>query len=122
MGALLVPLLILAVLLVVAVIGTRGWMARRLAAADDLARPEAPTLDYVVPAGQDPVVVITALTSEGYAATADPADVHLIHISCPSGEDRERARARATIEAVHTTAIDSGVAFDPGPVRFVDER
>jgi hypothetical protein len=122
MGALLVPLVIIVVLVVLALVAARAWMGRRTEVADELASPESPTLDYVVPAGQDPVVVLTALSADGYVATADPTDVHLIHISCPSGEDRERARVRATIESVHTTAIDDGAPIDSGPVRFVDER
>jgi len=82
---------------------------------------DEPLLDYVVPAGQDPAVVLAALAAERYDASTDPGQANLIHIACPGGADRERARVRATIEAVHTTAIDAGAPFDPGPVRFQDE-
>lgn len=121
MGALLVPLLILVVVLVVVGVGVRSWAARRDAAAEELARPATSTLDYLVPPGQDPVVLLTALTTEGFAATADPHRADLVHISCPAGPDRDRARARATIASVHRTGIDSGAPMDPGTVRFLDE-
>jgi hypothetical protein len=82
---------------------------------------DAQHLDYVVPAGQDPAVVLAALAAEGYDATTDPGQANLVHTRCPSGPERERARVRATIQSVHTTAIDAGAPFDPGPVRFQDE-
>jgi hypothetical protein len=122
MGALLVPLVILLVILVIAWVGLRSWAGRRTAVADDLAEPRTSTLDYVVPPGQDPVVLLTALSAEGYTATADPRQTDLVHISCPAGADRDRARVRATIQSVHSTAIDTGVPMDPGHVRFVDEQ
>ena len=78
------------------------------------------SLDYFVPEGQDPAVVLTALSAAGYSASVDPGDVHLVHVEYPSGPD-ERERVRGTIESVRTTAIDSGSSLDPRPVRFVDE-
>jgi hypothetical protein len=102
--------------------GARTWAKRWTAVSDELARPDSPTLDYVVPEGQDPPVVLAALSAEGYSAAPDPDNVHLLHISCPAGPDRDRARVRSTIAGVHTTAIDAGVPLDPGEVRFVDEE
>jgi hypothetical protein len=122
MGALLVPLVILVVLAVVVAVGVRSWSRRHAAVADDLAATSTPTLDYLVPPGQDPVVLLTALSAEGYTATADPVQTELVHISCPSGPDRDRAHVRGTIAAVHTTAIDAGAPMEPGDVRFLDER
>ncbi|MDF1606244.1 hypothetical protein [Nocardioides sp. YIM 152315] len=122
MGAILVPLIVLAVILVVAVIGIRSWAGRRNAVADDLAERRTPTLDYVVPPGQDPVVLLTALSADGYSATEDPRRTDLVHISCPAGLDRDRARVRATIQAVHTTAVETGAPIESGPVKFVDEQ
>jgi len=80
------------------------------------------SLDYVVPEGQDPAVVLTALSREGYSATPEPGQVNLLHIDCPSGPEQDRAAIRRIIESVHTTGIDSGAPFDPGSIRFVDER
>lgn len=122
MGALLVPLIVLVVILIAVGIGVRAWAARREAVAEDLARPTTSTLDYHVPPGQDPVVVLTALSTEGFSATADPHRTDLVHISCPAGADRDRARVRATIASAHSTAIDTGASMDPTPVRFADEE
>lgn len=121
MGALLVPIIVAAVVAVVVLVGVRRWASGHSRQADELAEPGEPTLDYLVPEGQDPVVLLTALSADGYTATTDPTNANLIHIACPSGRDRERARARATIQSVHTTAIDHGAPFDPDQVRFVDE-
>lgn len=121
MGAILVPLIIVVVLLLIAGAGLRSWSARRHEVAEELAGPTAPTLDYVVPPGQDPVVLLTALSTEGYTATADPVQTQLLHISCPAGPDRDRAHVRATIATVRSTALDTGAPMDPGQVRFTDE-
>jgi len=123
MDALLVLILALAVVagaLVVLGAGIRSWSSRSRRTAEELAGP-APTLDYVVPPGQDPAVVLNALATEGYAVRAAPARTRLLHVSCPAGPDRDRAHVRATIASVHHTAIDAGAPMEPGEVRFTDE-
>jgi hypothetical protein len=125
--SLLIPAVVLAIVLGAVFVflggaGAGSWVGRRTAIADEHRDPATPTLDYAVPAGQDPVVVLTALSREGYAATADPAQADLIHISTPAGPDRDRARVRATIAAVRETALDTPMPMDPGEVRFTDER
>ena len=121
MTAPLVPILIVVVIAIVVAVGTWRWMAAHRREADELASPGSPTLDYRVPAGQDPVVVLSALVSVGYDATTDPSDTMLVHVGGPAGLDRERPRVRATIEAAGQTAIDTGVPFEPAAVRFLDE-
>ena len=87
-----------------------------------MADPATETLDYVVPGGQDPAVVRAALSKEGYEAVQDPrGGDQLLHIECRADRDRERAKVRAVIESVGTTAIDAGVPLDAPPVRFADE-
>ena len=76
------------------------------------------TLRYRAPEGQDRVAVSTALRQAGYDPQPDETDHQLIHLTCAE-EDRERVRE--TIGAVRVTALDTGVARDPGPVRFGDE-
>jgi hypothetical protein len=123
----LVLVLVVVVVVVIAFLAlTRGgaagrWGRERAAAHEELAGP-ASTLDYEVPAGQDPALLVAALREEGYEAAPDPHRTNLLHIECPSGPDRERSRVRATLGAVRSTAIDAGAPMDPGPVRFVDER
>ena len=121
MGAFLIPVIVILVVVLVLVLGGRTWMARHTRRADELARPDSSTLDYVVPTGQDPVVVLNSLSAKGYEATPDPRQVHLLHISCPAGPQRDRAHVRTIIESADRTSIDSGAPVDPGAVRFVDE-
>ncbi len=84
--------------------------------------PATETLDYVVPEGQDPAVVRAALSKEGYESALDPqSGDQLLHIDCRSGRDRERAKVRAVIESVGTTAIDAGVPIERPLVKFTDE-
>jgi hypothetical protein len=118
-------LVIVAVVVAVALflgMGRASQARRRAETEDDLAQPATSTLDYVVPPGQDPVVLLTALSAEGYTAVTDPRQNDLLHIACPSGPDRDRAHVRGTIAAVHTTAVDAGAPMEPGDVRFLDER
>jgi hypothetical protein len=80
-----------------------------------------PTLEYDVPTGQDPAVILAALTSAGYTATVDPTGVHqVVSVACPAGVDRERAHVRSLIESANVTAPDDGVRLD-ADVRFRDE-
>ena len=115
----IVPVLLLAVV-VIALVRMRSWGQQRVARDHDLAGPAA-TLDYVVPPGQDPALVVSALRQDGYEAAPDPRRTDVLHIECPAGPDRERPRVRATLQSVRRTAIDTGAPMDPGPVRFVDE-
>jgi hypothetical protein len=121
MGPVLITLIAIVVVSVLLLV-TREWVARRATRADDLARADSAPLDYLVPTGQDPAVITAALSAEGYAAAPQPGETHLLHISCPAGQERERAHVRATISGGHRTGIDDAQAhFDLGTVRFVDE-
>jgi hypothetical protein len=122
MGALLIPIIAVAVIVVFAFVAGRRWLGQRQRVADDLAAPSTATIDYRVPPGQDPVVLLTALSAEGFTATTSPADATLIRVACPAGPDRYRAQVRAVIASVDTTAIDSGATFDVEDVRFTDEQ
>jgi hypothetical protein len=86
-----------------------------------LASEQTPTLEYSVPTGQDPAVILAALHGEGYTATVDPNHTQqLVLIACPGGLDRERARVRSIIAAADVTTIDDGGPVDVD-VRFRDE-
>ena len=122
MGAILVPIIVVVVVAIVALWGMRAWVSGHQRQADELAAPGTSSLDYLVPPGQDPVVVLTALSAEGYDASTDPDAPNLVHVACPAGPDRDRARVRAVIHAAGSTAVDAGVPFEPGEVRFTDER
>jgi hypothetical protein len=122
MGALLIPMIVVVLIVVLVFVAGRRWLGQRQRVADDLAAPSTATLDYRVPPGQDPVVLLAALGAEGFTATTSPDDATLIRVACPAGPDRYRARLRAVIASVHTTAIDSGASFDVEDVRFTDEQ
>jgi hypothetical protein len=80
-----------------------------------------PTLEYEVPTGQDPAVILAALTRAGYTATVDPSGAHqIVSVACPAGPDRERAYVRSVIESANVTAPDDGAPLDVA-VRFRDE-
>jgi hypothetical protein len=120
MGALLLPVLAAVVVLVLLAVLVHRWMSEHTRRAVDLAEPDTSTLDYVVPEGQDPAVLLGALVRDGFEASPDPAESHVLHISCPAGPDRDRARARACLEAASSTALDHGAPVER-PVRFRDE-
>jgi len=82
---------------------------------------DMPRLEYEVPVGQDPVVVLTALGRAGYVTSTDHIDHQRVRIACPGGIEPERAHVRTATSAIHTTAISGGMPMDPGQVRFIDE-
>jgi hypothetical protein len=59
-----------------------------------------PTLEYVVPTGEDPVVVLAAVQRAGYTACVDSHGAHqLVLVKCPGGVGPERAKVRSVIES-----------------------
>ena len=83
--------------------------------------PGAQTLNYIVPEGQDPTILVTALHHAGYEVVADPAGgEQRLLIGCPGGREADRAAIRAVIEHVQTTGID-GVGLRVDHARFEDE-
>ena len=121
MPVVLIPIFIIVAIVVAVAIarGARTWGQRRVETHDELAGP-ATTLDYVVPSGQDPALLVSALRQDGYEAAPDPRDTDVLHIECPGGLDRERPRVRATLQSVRRTGFE-GAPMDPEPVRFADE-
>lgn len=97
------------------------WVKTRQRQSDAVNDPAAPTLEYRVPASQDPAVVLAALHGEGYEATIDRRDTHLVRVACPAGVDRERPRVRAVISTADSTSIDHGAPVDTDHIRFTDE-
>jgi hypothetical protein len=96
------------------------WAKERGATAEALEDLDTETLEYVVPPGQDPVVVTSALAAEGFTTSLDSTgEVVLIH--CPTGRERARPKARAAIAAADTSAVEHGQALQLGRVTFRDE-
>jgi len=81
--------------------------------------PGTPRLEYVVPTGQDPVVVLAVLERAGYTATVDPSGAHqVVMVQCRV--DRDRERVRSLIESANVTALHEGMPISVA-VRFRDE-
>jgi hypothetical protein len=117
----IVMVLAILVLAFVVLYVVREQVKRRERVDKTLEDERTPTLEYVVPTGQDPSVILTALDRAGYTATVDPFGAHqVVSVACPAGLDRERAHVRALIESANVTAPDDGIPLDT-PVRFRDE-
>ena len=118
-----VIVLVLAVLaLALVVLYVLREQVRRRQAVDEVVEDErTPTLEYEVPTGQDPSVILAALTQAGYTAAVDTSGAHqVVSVVCRAGVDRERARVRSVIESANVTAPDDGVPLAVD-VRFRDE-
>jgi hypothetical protein len=80
-----------------------------------------PTLEYVVPTGEDPVVVVAALERAGYTVAVDAHGAHqLVIIECPGERELSRGTVRAVIDSAHVRAAADGLPA-PAAVRFGDE-
>ncbi len=121
----LAAFLVFFVLAVALVVGysarTTGKVAKK-AEAQDARDPRVEALDYQVPDGQDPAVLISALQSEGYTADLEVRDAgRYLAIACPAGRERERARVRNVLAQNHMASIE-GPSFSPGKIAFEDEK
>jgi hypothetical protein len=80
---------------------------------DELHDTRTPTLEYVVPTGQDPVEILAVLERSGYTVGVDSHGAHqVVMVKCPTGLDADRAKVRALIESAH-------VGPDGAPMRSV---
>src|SRR4051794_38186322 len=71
-----------------------------------------PTLEYVVPTGQDPVGILAALEGAGYTAAVDSRGPHqVVLIACADGLDVHRNEVRSLVTAA--TVVAPGA---PAPV------
>lgn len=99
----------------------REQAKRRDAVDEELTADRASTLEYDVPTGQDPTVILAALETAGYTATVDPRGAHqVVIVACPHGVETERERVRAAIESADVTTPEDGVPVH-ATVVFRDE-
>lgn len=114
----LVLIIVVVVVLVAALLlrGGGSWLAQTKREDDEVVDSPTPTLDYQVGEGQDAAAVSAALTNEGLTVAPDPHHPILLHVECPAGQDRERARVRAIIAG----ALEAQTGH-PVDVRFQDE-
>jgi hypothetical protein len=98
-----------------------GFVRRHNEVHEELRSDRTPTLEYVVPTGQDPTVVLAALDRAGFTATSDPTHPHQrVLIECPEGVDAQRGEVRSVIESASVTTPEDGVPVQ-AHVRFSDE-
>jgi hypothetical protein len=117
-------LVIVAIVLIVwaVVYVVREETAKRQNVDHELHEDQTPTLEYDVPNGQDPVVILAALEREGYTATVDQNHTEQrVVISCPGGLDRQRAQVRSIIASADSTTLDDAGGHVDVDVRFRDE-
>jgi hypothetical protein len=87
----------------------------------ELHDPGTPKLEYVVPTGEDPTIVLAALERAGYTAGVDSRGAHqVVLVACPDGLDRHRAQVRSIIAGADVTTLEDGGPVDVD-VRFRDE-
>jgi hypothetical protein len=99
----------------------RAHAAKRERVDEELHDARTPTLEYAVPTGQDPAVILAALHREGYTATVDPNAAHqIVMVKCPEGLEAQRERVRSAIESANVTTADDGIPLRVD-VRFRDE-
>lgn len=74
----------------------RKWTVAEMRLEDRLRSPGTPTVSYVVPAGQDPVVVMTALAREGFVSVPEIHDgTESLLVECA---EADRTRLQRTLE------------------------
>jgi hypothetical protein len=88
------------------------------------ARPDPDhELRYLVPEGQDPATVLTALHQHGYdAVLEEPDGRRIIDVTCPEDKIRDREQVREVIAEAGTTLEPADRTGLPHPVRFLDEQ
>jgi len=125
MGAVLVPVLFVVIALVVGVMLVRRFTGASVEESDRLQAPHRPTLRYLVPAGQDPAVVVAALLAAGYDASPDSEpgpSSPIVIIGSRTGRAPDREAVRATLAEARGSAInpEESAPVDAA-VRFTDE-
>jgi len=97
------------------------WVNSRRRKVELLADPGVATLEYEVPEGQDPVVVVDALKQEGLDAVGELRQGRqLVLINATEGTEVVRPRARAAI-AERAPLNTQGDSARDRLVKFLDE-
>jgi hypothetical protein len=126
MGAVLVPLLLVAIVVVAGLALTRRFTRETVTQSDRLQAPGRPTLRYQIPPGQDPAVVVAALGDEGYDVSPDSEpgpSSPIVIIGRRDGGEPDREAVRASLTLLDETNIDPPTSgpVERGRVRFLDE-
>ncbi len=89
---------------VVVSLGLRTWTLGQARTEARLLSPDTHTVGYVVPEGQDPAVLMAAVTTAGYTAIVDTSGgTERLLVEC---DEHARGDVRRVLEGVHSTAWD----------------
>jgi hypothetical protein len=116
-----IAMLVIAFLVVGTIVAfaLRRWTLDEARTEARLHEPGAHTVIYDVPPGQDPAVLLGALSRAGYIAVSDTErGVERVLVDCPHEQDRDKVRD--IIEHVHRTSFE-GAEIDVAHVSFEDE-
>jgi hypothetical protein len=128
MGTVLGPFFFPIIIIVIVAAAIALTIARNTRRArehtDRVADPTHGSLHYLVPAGQDPAVVLLELKRAGYDAVPNPQGGHPseIAVATPAGGVPEREELRHAIERITRLNIHGDRVGNLPPVRFVDEH
>ena len=116
-------IILLVIVVIVVSVGVnlylRSWVATEAESEAHMHDPRTHTVDYAVPNGVDPVVVMRELSRSGFKTAIERVgDVECMRIEC---EADQRDEVRALIEGAHMNAYD-GTVLKLGDVVFEDER
>lgn len=96
-----------------------SWGRDEAATEARLHSPDTHTVAYVVPDGQDPAVLMAALTHAGFVSIADiVGGTERLLVEC---EESDRGQVRSILEQVERRRMD-GSRLPAGHVSFEDER
>jgi hypothetical protein len=111
-------LLIVIVGLVWLAVGLRDWGRDEASTEQRLLSSTTHTTSYLVPAGEDPVAVMSALRHAGYTSIVDVAHgPERVLVEC---EETDRERVRGVIAHVRHTTFDGSDVVER--ITFEDER
>jgi hypothetical protein len=109
--------LVIVVVLLFAMRGTRRWVLDAGATEARLKDPETHTLTYLVPNGRDPAALMAALAHTHFITAMDThGGIERLLIAC---EEADRAQVRQILEVANH--VESGGAMASNHVRFEDE-
>jgi hypothetical protein len=112
-----VVLVLFGIVLVVFARGVTRWAEGETAKEAQLHAPDAHLVSYVVPDGEDPALVMAALTHAGFTSVEDTTGRReRVLVEC---EEEDRDRVRNVIEHVRHRRYDGAAVVDR--VTFEDE-
>jgi hypothetical protein len=121
-GAIFVVILLLVAVVVAVLVWTRRTVREHDEVHEAIDSPEVPSLRYQVPPGQDPAVVLAALRSAGYTATADDRGLgdKALLITGPDGDEPDREAVREVLAGESKLNFEDDKTYISNP-QFDDE-